>query len=220
MNTREEVIDKEDSAWPLIQKWMHTAKNKFEVLPAAAQQAEHELVALQMNTHATLGAIVYHTGGLLIDHGWLRILGSGSSRLQRSILSWNKAKTFTDDTTQAPYLLIADDVLGGYFAINAGGLGTEIGKVYYFAPELLEWECLDIGYTDFLYWTLQGDLETFYELFRWNHWQEEVNSISSDQVYSFFPFLWDKKGKNINNLDRKRISIQENYSLTQEEQKK
>jgi hypothetical protein len=41
-----------------------------------------------------MGAIVYHTGGLLIDHGWLRILGGGGHpRTQRSLMSWNRPHT-------------------------------------------------------------------------------------------------------------------------------
>ena len=36
-----------------------------------------------------LGAVVYETGGILVDGGWLRILGSGNARLTRTLPGWN-----------------------------------------------------------------------------------------------------------------------------------
>lgn len=74
-----------------------------------------------------MGAIVYETGGLLIDHGWLRILGSGHARLPRSIASWNQGRTIFGDVDPPGYLLVADDVVGGLFAINGGQLGPKRG---------------------------------------------------------------------------------------------
>ena len=37
-----------------------------------------------------MGAVIFETGGILIDEGWLRILGSGHPRLPRSLPDWNK----------------------------------------------------------------------------------------------------------------------------------
>ena len=31
---------------------------------------------MQMPTSSPMGAVIYETGGILIHHGWLRILGS------------------------------------------------------------------------------------------------------------------------------------------------
>ncbi|WP_255490641.1 DUF2625 family protein [Dysgonomonas sp. 511] len=31
-----------------------------------------------------MGAIVYETGGLLIDDGWIRVLGAGSDRMKQT----------------------------------------------------------------------------------------------------------------------------------------
>ena len=56
-----------------------------------------------------------------------------------------------------PFLLIGDDVVGGFFAINGGGLGEEVGKAHYFAPDSLSWESLGVGYTDFLLWCFSGE---------------------------------------------------------------
>jgi hypothetical protein len=161
-----------------------------------------------------MGAVIYETGGILSSKGWLRILGSGSKKLDRGLSEWNKGKTFENYGEQPSHLLIADDIIGGYFAINAGGIGNEIGKIYYLPQDTLEWECLDIGYSDFLYWTLTGDLDEFYELFRWKNWEIDIQQGNGNQVFSFVPFLWTKEGKDIEKVDRKLVPIEENYSLT------
>ena len=106
-----------------------------------------------------MGALVYGSGGLLIDNGWLRIAGSGHPRLPRDPASWTQRPEFASVRA----LPIADDVAGGIFALNGGDLGEDTGCVYYFAPDTLNWESLEVGYSEFLQWALSGDLDTFYE---------------------------------------------------------
>lgn len=69
--------------------------------------------------------------GILVDSGWLRILGSGHTRLPRTLASWTQLVTAS--TFQA--LLIADDVSGGFFALNGGEFGKDLGGIYYLAPD-------------------------------------------------------------------------------------
>src|SRR5258705_10207720 len=71
-----ELLNTDDPAWPLVQQWITDAKNMVEILPAPPNAAD-ELEASQVTLRSPMGAMVYHTGGLLIDHGWLRILGGG-----------------------------------------------------------------------------------------------------------------------------------------------
>jgi hypothetical protein len=66
----------------------------------------------QLTTRSPMGAIMYTTGGILADDGWIRILGSGSTRLPRSLPDWNKGKTFITYGERAPFLLVADDAIG------------------------------------------------------------------------------------------------------------
>ncbi|MXV37979.1 DUF2625 family protein [Flavobacteriaceae bacterium Ap0902] len=214
MKDLNELINLEEPAWDLIKGWLNEATNEYEILPRNSKQAEKELLNTQVTTRSVMGAVIYETGGILIDKGWLRILGSGSERLDRGLSEWNKGKTFENYGEQPLYFLIADDIIGGYFAINAGGIGNEIGKVYYLAQDTLEWECLNIGYSDFLYWALNGDLVKFYEPFRWNNWERDIQKANGNQVYSFVPYLWTKEGENIENIDKKLVPIEENFNLT------
>uniref|UniRef100_UPI00406CCA9C DUF2625 family protein n=1 Tax=Mucilaginibacter sp. CSA2-8R TaxID=3141542 RepID=UPI00406CCA9C len=49
-------------------------------------RAHETLYNLQLTTRSPMGAITYFTGGILIENGWIRILGSGSERSKRSIV--------------------------------------------------------------------------------------------------------------------------------------
>ena len=107
MKQLNELIDTKESGWILIKSWLETAKNQFEMLPNNINRAESELLSIQVTTRSSMGAMIYETGGLLIDHGWLRVLGSGSKRLDRGIHEWNIGKTITQQHKQPDYLLIA-----------------------------------------------------------------------------------------------------------------
>jgi hypothetical protein len=156
-----------------------------------------------------MGAIIYSTGGLLIDNGWIRVLGSGHARLNRTLPDWNKGKTIGEFGDRPAFLLIADDAVGGFFALNGGALGDNMGKVYYLAPDNLEWENLDMTYTDFLWFCFTGDLNEFYTGLRWTNWKEEVTKLNGNNTYNFYPFLWVKEGKDINKNSRKPVPVEE-----------
>lgn len=213
MRPLNELINTEDPAWPLVQEWIDNATNAVEVLPFDHTKAAEALYHIQVTTRSPMGAIVYSTGGILIDHGWIRILGSGSTKLNRSLPGWNKGKAFAAFGDPAPYLLIADDAPGGFFALNGGGLGDGVGKVYYFAPDSLEFEPLDLTYTDFLLFCFNHDLDGFYEGFRWEGWQEEVTALSCDRVFFFMPPLFTKDGKDFNKAIRETVPAEEQYHL-------
>jgi hypothetical protein len=214
MRPLNELINKVDPGWPIVKKWIDSATNKVEILPADITRGANALYKTQVTTRSTMGAIVYHTGGLLIDNGWLRILGSGSTKLNRSLPDWNKGKAYSDSIIGAPFLLIADDAIGGFFLLNGGGLGPDLGKVYYLDPGNLEYESLEINYSEFLLFCLNTNLEDFYEGLRWIDWKNDVTSLDGNKAFSFYPFLWSKEGKDINNVSRKAVPIEEIYLLT------
>ncbi len=202
-----------DPAWPMVQGWLSEAKNLVEVLPATAPQNAEALVATQVTTRSSMGSIIYETGGILVDHGWIRILGSGSSKLPRTLPDWNITATGSGPG-ENDFLLIGDDVIGGFFALNGGGLPGKTGRtgnVCYFAPDTLEWEDLDIPYSGFLEFCLHGDLETYYKAFRWEGWQTDVAALNGDMAYSAFPFYFTETADT--KRDRKPVTVAELYEL-------
>lgn len=213
MRTVEELINEKDSGWPYVKEWIDSAKNKVEILTVDNQKAKETLYKTQVTTRSPMGSIVYETGGLLIDNGWIRILGSGNEKLKRSLSDWNLGKAYKDFGQQTPFLLIADDAIGGFYILNGGGLGNDLGRVYYLAPDNLEFEPLNLTYTEFLNFCFNNDLEEFYKGYRWKDWKEDVSKLNGDNVFNFFPYLWTKEGKNIENISRKEVPIEEQYSL-------
>jgi len=216
MRALQELINKEEPGWPIVKEWIDLAKNKVEILPCDKQKAEEALVYTQVTTRSLMGAIVYETGGLLIDSGWIRILGSGSELMKRSLPGWNKGKTFTEYGEVPPYLLIADDAIGGFYALNGGYLGEDVGNIYYFAPDSLEWEPMKIGYSQFLLFCFETNMDNFYLNLRWQGWEEDIKNLHPDYAYNFSPFLWTKEGKDINNISRKTMPIEEVYNFNME----
>jgi hypothetical protein len=212
MRTLDQLLEKDDPAWPLVQQWIRAATNKIEVLPVSDVNRSDALVATQVTTRSPLGAIIYETGGILVDNGWIRILGSGHPRLPRSLPEWNLGRT-TEKIGEYPnFLLIADDVLGGFFAVNGGALGEDIGNVYYFAPDTLDWESLERGYTEFIDFCLNGDFQQYYGDYRWNGWEIEVSAIAGDKAFSIYPPLFTN-GPDISERDRRPVPLAELYSL-------
>ena len=207
-----DLINKEEPGWELVSDWIKEAKNKVEILPKEQKDAELALYNTQVTTRSPMGAIIYETGGILIDNGWIRILGSGNEKLNRNLPDWNKGKSITEFGEQAPYFLVADDVIGGFFAINGGEFGEDLGQMYYFAPDCLEWEAMEMGYSDFIWWTLTGDLEQFYEGLKWDNWSTEIDNLDGNKGIGFYPFLWTEYDS-INDLSRKSISIDEIWNL-------
>lgn len=213
MRPLKDLIDEKDPGWTLVKKWINSAKNKVEILPVDSIKAKDALYKIQVTTRSPMGAIVYMTGGLLIDNGWIRILGSGSKQLNRTLPDWNKGKGITEYGTPTPFILIADDAIGGFFLLNGGGLGADLGKIYYLSPDSLEFEALNLTYSTFLEFCFNGDIDSFYKGYRWKNWKNEVSKLEGDKVFNFYPFLWSKEGKNIEKNSRKAISIEEQYNL-------
>lgn len=92
MRTLQELLDGDDPAMPLVRQWLSEASRPFELLPPSPRRGD-VLVGLQVTTRSPMGAIAYETGGLLIDRGWLRILGSGHPALPRDIVGWNAGRS-------------------------------------------------------------------------------------------------------------------------------
>lgn len=213
--TLAELVDATDPGWPVVTEWIADATNHVEVLPVDPQAGERALLAIQVTTRSPLGAIAYSTGGILVDHGWIRVLGGGHARLPRDLGTWN----FADDRTPrlANAMLVADDVSGGFFAINGGAFEGPLGSVFYLAPDTLEWEDLERGYSGFLQFLFEGDLARFYEGQRWSGWADEVASTPGDRAFSVYPFLCVEEGGPIEARSRKAVPIDKLWRLHAED---
>lgn len=209
--TLDQLIDRDNPAWPLILSWTQApGANSSMLLPPDLATRDETLLRLQVTTRSPLGAIAYESGGIAIQDGWLRLLGSGRPGEARSITDWNAQAGASD----GGFLLVADDVLGGFFALNGGRFGGDtLGKVHYLAPDALDWQNLDFGHTDFVHWSLTGDLRAFYADFEGLGCWERAPRPSFDQAYAFYPFLWTVEGREHRAIDSRAVPIAEIWGM-------
>jgi hypothetical protein len=205
-----ELLDPSEGGRQLVDEWVARATNQVEILNCTPEDGARCLTALQVTTRSPMGAVAYGTGGIRVDNGWLRVLGAGCTRLPRSIASWNGIAAAAPRLPGA--LLVGDDVLGGFFAINGGRFTGEQGSVHYFANDTLAWEDLELGYSEWLQWLFTGDLEPFYEGQRWQTWREDSRELPGDMGISVYPFL-AAAGPPIDARSRAPVPIAELWSL-------
>jgi hypothetical protein len=198
----------EDPAWPLVESWLAESERDVVVVGTDRPEAEKTLLRLQVSTRSVLGAVVLHCGGLALDHGWIRILGSGAEGFP-GLSAWNWGGAVVEGETVEGALVAANDVLGGVFAINDTAFSGEPGEIFYFAPDSLEWEPLGVGHSDFVAWAITGDLAAFYERFRWPGWEDEVAVVPFDAGIFFYPLLIMKESKPISHASRSVVSLRD-----------
>jgi hypothetical protein len=198
-----------EPAWPEIAARAEQAPGRVEILPRAAEAAREILESLQITLHSPLGAVAHETGGILVDQGWVRLLGSGHSRLRRTLRRWNEVI----HVPLRSFLVVGDDAVGGVFAVNAGALGPSISNVHYFAPDTLRWIDLGRRYGDFLDWLMTGDLATFYASLRWPGWADEILALHADTTLHLYPPPWSLEGKDVAKVSRRAVPAHEMWQL-------
>ncbi len=185
--TLQELLDATDPIWPHIQDWILQSSNHIVYYVSDKSKAESELEHYQVSLRAAFGAVIWETSGMLILNKWIKMLGSDGNNEIPSIKKWNDA--YVKDYG---IIVVGYDILGGFFALNAGKFQDHPGNVFYFAPDTLEWEDLEMGYTQFLNWLCMGNIVDFYQPYLWDGCFDE--SIQSDVTkgFHFYPPLWTK----------------------------
>lgn len=206
--TLEELVAVDDSAVPLLEEWLGESSVEVTVLAPEPERRDACLLDLQVTVHSLLGAVAYRTGGILVDHGWLRLLGGGHGELP-SLAEANGLGDPEAATVPPDHVVLGWDVVGGVFAIDGGALRGVRGHVCYFSPDALQWEDLDIGHAEFVRWALTGGLETFAEDLRWAGWSADAETVELDAVYLSDPPLWTAAGQEVDDADRRMITVDE-----------
>ncbi|GAA4694070.1 DUF2625 family protein [Promicromonospora umidemergens] len=202
MRLFENLTATQEPAWPELQRLAREASATVEVLAPDETTCRRTLEQLQVTTRSYLGAVVVHSGGLLIDNGWLRVYGSpslGEPRRMPSLAAVNGFPPTPRDTWfPAHGLVVAHDVLGGTYVLNghdpeAVARPGRPGEMIYLAPDTLQWERLEGGHAAWLGWVLDGGLTDFTDGLRWEGWGAETRSLNGDRGLNFFPPLWTKE---------------------------
>lgn len=213
MRELDELVNVDDPAWPELQELFAASAAPLKVLPAAADEGDdgnegnegrRTLLQLQVTARSVLGSLALNCGGLLIDHGWVRVFGSGSDQRSGALPSLAHINafppSFAPEWRPEAGLIVGHDVLGGVFTLNghdpaAANRPGVPGQMTYFAPDTMEWEAMEMGHSTWISWLLSGRLETFYEGLRWPGWQQEAAALTFTQGINFFPPLWSVEGR-------------------------
>jgi hypothetical protein len=190
-------MESQSRAWPLVRRWVEQATNPVSVLPADPAGGARVLEALAVTERSVLGALAVHTGGLSVDHGWLRVHGGPA------LLGWSEQ---IDDG-----LIVGHDVVAGFYAVD-----RRDGEVRYLAPDTLEWEGTEMGHAAWVHWTLTGELESFYASLRWPGWEEEVAALAPDTGLSLQPPPFSRDGRSVADVRRGPTPARELWDAQQD----
>jgi hypothetical protein len=203
--TLQELTTVDDPAGPLLREWLDSGDVDTTVLDVEPGRRDQCLVGLQVTLRSVLGALAYETGGIIVDHGWLRLLGGGHGALP----SLYEALGLDDASTAPEYVVLGWDVVGGVFALDGGGLRGVKGHVCYYAPDALQWEDLEFGHAEFVRWALTGGLLIFAGDLRWEGWESQASEVPLDEVYLSDPPLWTPEGQEIDEAQRRHVRVDE-----------
>lgn len=169
---------------------IESSKKSVKILPNNPSAKARMKEKYEINPDSLLGILLENTGGIVIDN-WIRFYGNGEI-------------DFTSRNSLFPFdnLVVAEDVLGGLF------LYLENGNIGYFAPDCLEAEDMGIHFSQFLYWCLHGDTDTYYADYRWENWQKDLSDLEYDEGVAFYPFLW-AQAENLESRKRRIVPVDE-----------
>lgn len=214
--TADELLNTDDPAWPLLQQLLREAGPAARVLDANPAAGRREIESLQVSARSLLGATAHHVGAILIDSGWLRLLGCGHSECPWSISAATRALGWGEAPAPPEAILVGVDVLAGLFAINGGVLhDVPPGNVAYFAPDSLQWEDTDLAHSAWLRAMLDTDTRSaFYANLRWNAWQSEVAALPPNTGLHIYPPLFTRESRPIESTRRTAVPLDELVAAT------
>ena len=200
--------------WQEIMTFIRESNRDVKLLEGDEKTGREECFDLNIPEKSLLYEIVCNTGGIVIDD-WIRIFGQTKDNI--GISHYNKEFGASHELTGL--FVVASDIVGGLFAININRFEDEANSIWYFAPDTLEWECLEMKYSEFFSWALQGNIDEFYETMRWNGWEKDAKEVGFDQGILIYPFLWANECI-IDKADKKAVPFDELVALNFENEKR
>lgn len=188
--------------WPELEARLLEPGTRAAIVPIAA--GSPSFANLGLARWSSLGAVTGNTGGLLLADGWIRVFGGVGETMGARMPALDEV-----NEAGAEHFVVAADVLGGLFALDGGAFGAADGRVYYFAPDTLDWTGLDIGFSAFLDAMTSGVDHEFYEDLRWPGWEAELLTLGLDEGISVAPLLCTRESKPLANASRRAIPLAE-----------
>lgn len=195
-------------------------KMMFDKSPNKVVYVENEknsddlLKSLNIDEKSVIGQVMFSFSKLCVN-GYLRIL-SGDKRIELNIVEFNKVvKSNFIEGKQ----IFAYDVWGGLFAVSTNNQVNDESNIFYFAPDTLEWEDLDMNYLQFLMWVCTEEFNEFHESFMWSEIYNDFSTLGENDAILIYPFLWANEC-DLETASKKHISIIELVMMNDENSNK
>ena len=204
-------------AWPQVSAALAESAVSIEILPVDPGTGESCLRSIGATVDSWLGAMALHTGGVLVDHGWLRVYGGGCTARKLPDLAG-----INPEPTDAPALLVGADILGGRYVIRGNDgddqpLPGAPGEVCYLGADTLRAEPLGWTYRDWLTLMVGGAIGDFYHDLRWPGWEADVPTVPLDRLLNLYPPVYAKDGRaQLATAERTPVPSAELYGLLDE----
>lgn len=196
--------------WKEIEQLFEESSNRIR-LKRLNNEDKSIIEELNVNEQSVLGQVLLNVSSVVIND-YLRIWGNDELNI---LFQNDRVKQFYSGNK----LIVANDIWGGLFAISNGDFEGNVRNIWYFAPDLLEWENLDINYADFLSWVCGSGLEEFYQSFRWKDIDSMLREVNLNQAILIYPFMWAVEC-NLETADKKIVPLEELIAINADYQKK
>ncbi|MDD6446985.1 MAG: DUF2625 family protein [Ruminococcus sp.] len=209
--------NKNTSLWNQIKTMFENSDRDIAVLGTYDSNEEKTVELLGISPESVLANIILNTSGVVVDN-WVRIFGHTSSKT-KGITGVNAVDNSGIPQRIPGMLIVGSDIVGGIFAINLGKFSDNVGTVWYFAPDSLDWECLEFRYAEFIAWTAQDNMDRFYMSMRWQGWRNIAKEVSFNDGILIYPFLWSRES-DIENDKKSVVPFEEIFKINMDFKKK
>lgn len=141
--------------WDDFKNLLNTSSN--HILINEKNEYGNILEKLGVNEKSALGQIVINKAGILVDNT-IRVYAKGNDINMCNIYHLNLE---LEQYLGNQRLVIADDIFGSLFALNKEASKSIKEEIWYFAPDTLEWENLEINYKEFIDWISRNSMDEF-----------------------------------------------------------
>ena len=129
--------------WNQLLDLFEKADRSIDIIEGNIPHGIDEIQEIGASPESVLGAVIVNACGIVFDK-WVFVIGQSSDKY--GILNFGEKMNYDS----SGLLVVATDIVGGIFALNMGRFPEDQGLVWYFAPDTLEWESLEMKYSQFI----------------------------------------------------------------------
>lgn len=167
-----------------LQRLIDASPSKVVVRPRLGH-ANTSSETLKVAGESFLAAIADQTGGIIVADGRICLLGGdnaeGDTLASLNQLDGGYPRLFPG------VLIVAYDVYGGLFGLDAEAKSPRDATVGYLPPDSYIWENLEIGHSLFVEWSMSADVAAFYAPIEKD---SGFPACKAGEAISFAPPLW------------------------------